>query len=171
MEIERPVSKQPIPAHAKRVFTGKLFDVYQWEQDMYDGSTATFEKRKRPDTVIVYAVLPDGNIMLTKQEQPGKKAIIGAAGGRGADYRGWEAGHPTSKIDWVVYTFIAKGLKRVADMHLDAGEKIELMPVSFDKFLEIASDPDFIEQETVMKVLEARLDPEKLEELRVLFSA
>ena len=190
--IERPASRQPIPEHAKKVFSGELFDVYQWQQKMYDGSMATFEKLKRPDTVVVYAVLPDGKILLTKQEQPGKNAFIGAAGGRveaGEDVLAaakrelleetgyeaeelllWDARQPTSKIDWAVYTFIAKGAKKVADMNLDAGEKIELMPVSFDEFLDIASDTHFIEQETMIRVLAARLDPEKLAELRMLFS-
>src|SRR5215467_9321922 len=32
-----------IPEHAERVFQGKIFDVYQWPQKLYDGSTATFE--------------------------------------------------------------------------------------------------------------------------------
>lgn len=49
MKIERPKSKQPIPENAKLVFKGKIFDTYQWEQEMYDGSRVTFEKIKRPD--------------------------------------------------------------------------------------------------------------------------
>ncbi|MFA7310091.1 MAG: NUDIX hydrolase [Candidatus Paceibacterota bacterium] len=193
MDIKRPDSKQPIPEHAKKVFSGELFDVYQWEQPLYDGTTAIFEKLKRPDTVIVYPILPDGRILLTEQEQPGKRPFVGTAGGRvdkGEDILAaakrelleetgyeagewilWDARHPTGKIDWVVYTFVAKGLKKVADMDLDGGEKIELKPVLFDEFLAIASDLDFIEKETVPKVLEARLYPEKLEQLRKLFSA
>ncbi len=31
MKIERPQPKQPIPEHAKRVFRGVIFDVYQWD--------------------------------------------------------------------------------------------------------------------------------------------
>src|SRR3989338_338565 len=82
MDIQRPQSKQPIPPHAKRVFQGVIFDVYQWEQEMFDGTRAIFEKLKRPDTVVVFPVLPDGKIILTEQEQPGKKPFIGATGGR-----------------------------------------------------------------------------------------
>ena len=70
MKIKRPVSNQPIPKHAKRVFKGVIFDVYQWKQKMYDGSFKTFEKIKRPDTVIVFPVLDNGKILLTKQSQP-----------------------------------------------------------------------------------------------------
>ncbi len=82
MEIHRPQSKQPIPEHAQKVFEGIMFDVYQWEQKMFDGSAATFEKLVRPDTVVVFPVLPNGNILLTEQEQPEKEPFIGAAGGR-----------------------------------------------------------------------------------------
>ena len=82
MNIERPKSKQPIPERAKRVFKGVIFDIYQLEQEMFDGSRAIFEKLKRPDTVVVFPVLPDGKIILTEQEQPGTELFIGATGGR-----------------------------------------------------------------------------------------
>src|SRR3989344_1513944 len=82
MKIQRPESKQPMPDDAKKVFNGKIFDVYQWEQELYDGTKVTFEKLKRPDTVVVFPVLDDGRIILTEQEQPNKKNFIGATGGR-----------------------------------------------------------------------------------------
>ena len=73
MEIKRPKSKQPIPDNAKKVFGGVLFDVYQWEQELFDGTKTIFEKLKRPDTVVVFPVLDDGKILLTEQEQPGNR--------------------------------------------------------------------------------------------------
>ncbi|MEK7496313.1 MAG: NUDIX hydrolase [Patescibacteria group bacterium] len=191
MEIIRPPSKQPIPPHAKKVFSGVMFDVYQWEQEMFDGTKATFEKLKRPDTVVVFPVLPDGGILLTEQEQPGKGSFVGTTGGRvdkgesvitaakrelleesgyeSEEFILWDARHVTSKIDWVIYTFIAKGLNKVAEMKLDAGEKIILKPVSFDEFMEIAISKNFEEKEIVSKIYEAKLYPEKKEELRKLF--
>ncbi len=192
MEIKRPKSKQPIPDSAKKVFSGKIFDVYQWEQELFDGSKETFEKLKRPDTVVVFPVLPDGRIMLTEQEQPGKEPFIGATGGRvdeGEDILDaakrelleesgytadhfvlWNSQQPLSKIEWAVYIFIAKGIKKVADLNLDAGEKIKLKPVTFDELLELGSNKDFYEKEIISELLEAKLHPEKKEELRKLFS-
>ncbi len=192
MVIKRPESKQPIPKNAEKVFSGKLFDVYQWEQELFDGSKTVFEKLKRQDTVVVFPILPDGRILLTEQEQPGKKTFIGATGGRvdeGEDVLAaaerelleesgyaadefilWDAQQPLSKIDWAVYTFVAKGLKKVAEPNLDAGEKITLKPVTFDEFLKLSSDKNFYEKEIINKILKARLDENKLEKLRKLFS-
>jgi len=185
------MSKQPIPEHADCVFQGVMFDVYQWDQVMYDGSTARFEKLKRPDTVVVFPVLPDGRILLTEQEQPGKRPFVGAAGGRvdpgeevldaakrelleETGYAAdtlllWDAVQPASKIEWAVYTFIAKDVHKVTEMALDAGEKISLRPTTFDDFLHVATSGSFAEVEVVPKVYEALLDSEKMRALRALF--
>lgn len=193
MDIQKPKSNQPIPENAKCVFKGVMFDTYQWEQEMYDGTKAVFEKIKRPDTVVVFPVLPDGRIILTEQEQPGKEPFIGATGGRvdegediltaakrelleesgyeAEEFILWDAQHPVSKIDWVVYTFIAKGLKKVSDMNLDAGEKIKLLPLSLEELIRVATDENtyFAEKEVVVKILEAKIDSKKMEELKELF--
>lgn len=188
MKIIKPVSKQPLPKSAKRVFKGKIFDVYQWKQKMFDGSYETFEKLKRPDTVIIFPVLNNGNIILTRQEQPGKKPFIGAAGGRvdkkesildaaqrelleetgykADEFIIWKTLQPISKIEWSVYIFIARKLKKVSELNLDVGERIELINVNFDKFLIIASGNNFYEQEVYRDVVEALMDKNKKEKLR-----
>lgn len=191
MTLIRPESRQKMPTNASLVFKGKLFDVYQWQQQMYDGTYETFEKLKRPDTVVVFGVLDDGSILLTKQEQPGKSSFIGAAGGRVDEGEGieeaaarelleetgyraremklWHSEQPVSKIDWAVYTFIAKGLEKVDDQRLDAGEKITLYPVTFEEFVDTALRNEFTEREIVKYIYEAKIDEQKLKELRDLF--
>ena len=192
MKIIRPKSKQPIPDHAECVYTGKIFDVYQWQQQMYDGSTETFEKLKRPDTVVVFPILDNGTILLTEQEQPGKEPFIGACGGRvddgekilnaakrelleesgyeASNYILWKSMHTASKIDHVVYFFIAKGCKKMTNQSLDAGEKIKLKPVTFDELLQMARNPKFMEKEIISDFYEALLDKEKYVELKNLFA-
>ena len=193
MYIERPKARQPIPENAKRVFKGIIFDVYQWEQKMYDGSVQIFEKLKRPDTVVVFPVLPDGKIILTEQEQPGKGPFIGATGGRAdegedildaakrelleesgyeaKEFVLWDAQQPVGKIEWAVYTFIAKGLEKIADIHPDAGEKIKLITVTLDELIDLVvkQEKHFYEQEIVLKLFEAKFIPQKRRELEELF--
>src|SRR5262249_7028087 len=82
MNIERPQPKQPLPPDAKCVFKGILFDVYQWEQKMFDGTTATFEKLKRHDTVLVIPVTTGKKIIMLEQEQPARPPFISFPGGR-----------------------------------------------------------------------------------------
>jgi len=192
MKIDRPKSKQTLPENAKKVFEGVMFDVYQWQQEMYDGTKSTFEKLKRPDTVIVFPILENGKILLTKQEQPCKEPFIGAAGGRvdiGEDileaakrelleetgyvaenFILWKSLQPISKIEWAVYVFVAKKLKKVSDITPDAGEKIEVIEVNFDEFVKIVLQENFYEQEVYRDIVEAMFNDRKKDELRQLLS-
>ena len=176
-----------IPLQAKKVFTGKIFDVYQWEQEMYDGSTHTFEMLKRPATVQVIPVA--GNeILLSYEEQPMKPRSYSLFGGRqepgedplvcakrelleetGFESDDWELYRQyefPGKIDWTVYLYIARGCRKVAEQHLDAGEKIEIKPVSFETFLDIVTDEKFWGQEISNHFLRLQQDKIKLEAFR-----
>ncbi|HEU5187641.1 MAG TPA: NUDIX domain-containing protein, partial [Candidatus Saccharimonadales bacterium] len=82
MDLQRPLPEQPIPDTAKQVFAGRIFDVYQWPQQLYDGTEVTFEAIRRPDSVNILPITSEGKIVLTKQEQPGMEPFIGALGGR-----------------------------------------------------------------------------------------
>ena len=57
----------------------------------------------------------------------------------------------------------------MAEQHLDAGERITATPVTFDEFVEIALGEKFYEMEIKLKLLEAKADPKKMDEIRRLF--
>ncbi|MFA6423975.1 MAG: NUDIX hydrolase [Candidatus Magasanikbacteria bacterium] len=148
-----------IPRQAKKVFTGEIFDIYQWPQKMFDGSTATFEMIKRPDTVQIIAI-QDGKIITTKEFQPGHKRDHGLIGGRvdrgekpfaaakrelleesGMISKKWsliKKYEPVHKMEWTVYYYVARDCKIIAKQNLDAGEKITLCQKTFEQFVEDA---------------------------------
>ncbi len=184
MNIDRPAPKQSMPENALKVFTGKLFDVYQWEQEGYDGQKRIFERVRRDDTAIVIPVTEDGKIILIEEEQPGKKPFIGTVGGRidegedplfaakrelleetGYEAQDWKflkAHQPMAKMDWAIYTFVANNCKKVSEQNLDGAEKIKPIELSFDAFIETASAENFNEIDIRLRVLEAKADPKKL---------
>jgi 8-oxo-dGTP pyrophosphatase MutT (NUDIX family) len=183
MEIQRPKTFFNWPEGTKRVFKGKIFEVYQWEQPLFDGGVATFENLKRPDTAEVIPILPDGHILLINQEQPTTGQYLSTIAGRmeedeeplaaiqrelleetgyeAVEWSLWDAYQPVRKIDWAVYTFIAKGLHKVAEPNLDGGEKIDLYPVSLDEFLRLALRGDIVGGQALVEICEAYVNPEK----------
>lgn len=186
--INRPEPLQKLPQSAKRVFKGIIFDVYQWKQEQFDGTKRTFEMLRRPDTVIVIAVTEDKKIIVIKQEQPGKAVFIGMLGGRvdegedplsaakrelleesGMTSDNWsvlDAQQVTSKIDWVIYTFIARGVKRIKVQKLDSGEKISLQEMTWEEFVSLVSREDFLDIGLSNLFLRAQLDPQVLAKLK-----
>lgn len=177
-----------VPKEAKKVFSGVIYDVYQWPQEMFDGSFQTFEMLGRPDTVKTLVVLTEEEarklrnaqvssevgpkLVVTKQEQPRKDCFYDYPGGRmdaedadelvaakrelleetGLKMRDWKlirVKQPFNKTDWLVYTFLATGLEAQVEQSLDAGEKIELVAMSFDEAVALAKTPEsrFLEEE------------------------
>ena len=59
---------EKIPPHATCVFQGILFDVYQWQQEMFDGSFRTFEKIRRR-TIGAQVIATRGDRIFYSQEQ------------------------------------------------------------------------------------------------------
>jgi ADP-ribose pyrophosphatase YjhB (NUDIX family) len=192
MDITRPAPHQPIPPHAQRVYAGAIFEVYQWEQELFDGSKAIFERLRRPDTVGVFPVLPDGSIVIVKEEQPGTDSYVSILGGRmelgeapdaavlrelreesgyaARELALWDAQQPVNKIDWAVYTFIAKGIEKAGEQQLDAGERVELLTVSLDELIELVAAGACSVREVAPHFLEAKWNPEKRAELAKLFA-
>lgn len=186
----RPPSNQLIPEHAKKVFSGILFDVYQWEQELYDGSTTTFEKLKRRDSVVMVPVLPSGNLLVEEDTQPGRNPVLTFPGGQaegGEDPKEaglrelleetgytsddvvlWKAVQPASKIDWSIFIFVARNAQKVSEPLDQAGEKIETREVSLDELYDVVLDPRFQNKEIQLEVALSRYDEEKREALKKL---
>lgn len=180
-----------IPPQAKRVFKGQIFDVYQWEQKMYDGSTHTFEKIVRPDTVLIIPVTEDGKIIICEQEQPhrdkpylslisgrveegeppeeaAKRELLEETGFEAKELVLWDEYSPGTKIGWTIYTYVAKNCKKVAEQNLDPGEKIRCDYISFDEFIELLVNKKVDNIHLTVKALEAKLHPEKMKEIKSL---
>lgn len=94
-----PKNAKLIPKNARKVFTGEIYQVFQWPQKMYDGSTATFEMLGRPDTVKTIAIVTPEELaelngakktkddnepkaIITRQKQPRTDWFYDFPGGR-----------------------------------------------------------------------------------------
>lgn len=181
-----------LPKNAKRVFKGIIFDVYQWEQEMLDGSKATFEAISRPPTVDVITIVGD-KILLNKEEQPFLGEFVDVQGGicdeneeplftakrelleeTGYESNTWELyySHPyiVKKLLWGHYIYVAKNAKKVTGQNLDnGGEKIEPLLVTFDEFLEIAEKKEFRNKTLRELLFRAKHTPGEIDKIKKLF--
>lgn len=178
-----------LPPNAKKVFTGVVFDVYHWDQEMFDGTTETFEILERQASVNVVATVGDKIIVLW-QEQPRVSLFPGIPGGgieedelpeeatrrelleeSGFSSESLELWQLTNsggrKIIFPDYLFIARNCQKVAEQKLDAGEKITVSLVSFEEFLELGHRTDFSGPlQLKFDIYEALLHPDKKEAMR-----
>lgn len=147
-----------IPPHAQKVFEGVIFDVYQWEQEMFDGTFQTFEVLKRRDGVNVIAQMHDGTLVLIEELQPNwntphiglpagsseegetmletaKRELLEETGIASDDWREWFVSSPASKIEWNIHIFIAKNAYKKTEPALEPGEKITTRFVTKEEFV------------------------------------
>ncbi|OGL35075.1 hypothetical protein A3F65_01910 [Candidatus Saccharibacteria bacterium RIFCSPHIGHO2_12_FULL_47_16b] len=155
MKKTAPKDAVLIPKQAKQVFAGQIFDVYQWPQKMFDGSSATFEMLKRPDTVIAICIVED-RILVIDYEQPNVGERVAFPAGRvdesdsstleatkrevkeetGYQFSDWRLVYvyqPHVKLEWFVYFYLALDGQKKTEPKLDSGEKITVRLVSFDE--------------------------------------
>lgn len=150
-----------IPKDAKCVFKGIIYDIYQWQQELYDGSFTTFEMAKHVDAVSVIPVLDNDQIVILHEQQPRDKPRTTFPGGHldpgetplhaairelqeetGMRFKDVklvaidDAGN--TKLDWWIYRFVATGFIEEVDTKFDPGELIEREIVSFDRVKELA---------------------------------
>lgn len=176
-----------IPENANKVFQGEIFEVFQWPQTMFDGTTATFEMLKRADTTQAIAVTTDKKILVLDEQQPSKGHYISLPGGRvepkedlikgmerelleetGYVFKSQElflSNRPYTKIDWNIYTFILKNCTKITEQKLDPGEQITVKLYTFDEFVELALN-GFGDVALENLFLKAKLDSKLMLELR-----
>lgn len=148
-----------VPDSADKVFKGIVFDVYQWEQELYDGSHAKFEMLKRVDTVSAICVVDD-RIVVLDEEQPLRGRKLSFPGGRvdpddkstqaaiqrevheetGYSFKNWKlikVFQPQVKNEYFIHIFIAFDVIGLDAAHVDPGEKIEVKLLDFDSVKEL----------------------------------
>lgn len=178
-----------IPKDAQLVFKGILFDVYQWQQEMFDGTKATFERLRRKPSVNILPITHDGMIMLNEEEQPDRESFLSTPGGQvdgeeapedaakrelleETGHKGkfelWMESQPYGvKIDWTVYNYIARDVIKISEQKLDAGERIKPYMVSFDEFVDtVLNNKNFRNVEMTLAVMNAMRKPDGLQELK-----
>lgn len=185
--------KNDLPEGAKLAYKGKIFEIWQWEQKMYDGSTETFETLGRSDTVEMVAVVGD-KIMIEEQEQPDRaESFLSLPGGRiddenvdpvleakremleetgyvSDDWASWCSITPHHRVAYSIHYFLARNCRKVAEQTLDNGERIRLRFVTFNEMLDLSDDPSFRGSETVKLFLRLRLDKKMREDFhKILF--
>jgi ADP-ribose pyrophosphatase len=153
-----------IPDNATKVFEGVIFDVYQWQQEMFDGTFSTFEALRKRNSVTVIAVVGD-KVIINEEEQPAQVPFLALPGGmceKGVlpledttrelleetgystdDWQEWFVSDPLKygRMEWNNHYFIARHCKKTDEQKLDSGEKIKVTLVSFEEFLEFRHNP------------------------------
>lgn len=186
--MTKELAKKYLPEHAHCVFEGVIFDVYHWQQEMFDGSFSTFEAIIREGTVQLLCINEDSTITLFEERQPHfDKPLISLPGGqidKGENPEvaakrelkeelGWEGSlelwrvtGSSKKIIWPTYFYIVRKCRKVCEPELDSGEDIIPFNVSFEEFLEYCEDKRFRNKALRDVVFRIKQDPEELKKLK-----
>jgi len=181
--------KKSIPKNAKRVFRGEIFEVWQWQQKMFDGTTETFEKVKRPDTLQIIPVV-GRKILIEKQEQPGHSQFLSLAGGRrdnnesplqaakrelleetGYSSKDWllfQKEYQLGHVVFTIYTYIARNCFKKNNPNLDSGERITTKFVNFNQFLALSDNKLFRNHDFVNTLLRIKMDSKRKKQFQNL---
>lgn len=180
-----------IPEHAKKVYSGILFEIWQWEQRLFDGSTTTFEEARRQGAAKVLAVAGE-NIVLCKELQPGhENAYITLPGGRldggetslegakrelkeelGLQSNDWEllfTRRPMFHVEMDYRVYIARDCKKTGETETSAGEKTVPYPVTFEELLKLGTSDEWFNDDLKVILLRASYDKNAREALRKKF--
>lgn len=180
-----------IPPHAEKVFSGVRMDIYQWDQELYDGSMTRFERVRFRDGAFVIWVLGDGRILMTEQWQPARhdvffslpggwfdtvdedplecaqRELYEETGYESDDYELWVVAEWSVNLIGYTYFYIARNcVIRRPHHNPDAGEKIRVFTTDIDEFLSLALDPRFTHSMLIPHMLMSRYESEKYREFQ-----
>ena len=181
----------PPPSNAKRLHHGPIVDLWQWEQEMFDGTTEIFECVTRQDTVAVIPFINPDTVLLTKQSQPHREPFFDFPGGRvdkgethldaakreleeetGSRAEHWMEWHNLNNNGMNRFDeslFIATGLHDGSGAHFDAGEKIELIPTPWANLKDMCLKRQLRQPNIMLAILAMHLDPEINARLKAFF--
>lgn len=156
---------------------------------MFDGTVETFERLRRPNTANIIALVGD-RVLVQTQRQPdsvedftslpggrvdageheleaAKRELLEETGYTSDDWQLWHQVSPIGKIEWTIYTYIARNCRFAQPPQLDKGEEITSRLLDFEEFLMLSEDKSFYEEELVRQMIKCRFDPQKKEELKL----
>ena len=170
----------PAPNHASQKYSGELIQVWNWEQELFDGTSHTFECVIRPDAVTVIPFLNRDTVLLTKQEQPGKEPFMDFPGGRidpgefaeqaamreleeetgysAATIFEWQHKKHAGIVRFEETLFLAQ-LGSRGEMHQDPGEKIEVIKLPWKEVVQLCLDQRLRNISAMMLVLQVTFNP------------
>jgi len=156
-----------VPDEAKCVYTGIIFDVYQWEQQLFDHTYATYEMVKRLDSINAICIVND-KIVILDEEQPHQGSRLSFPLGKvdrtdqstlvaakrevseeiGYSFSNWrlvQVRQYHKKIEWFIYTYLAWGVEDKKSPQQEGGEKIKMRLESLEKVKAFTREPnDFL---------------------------
>jgi ADP-ribose pyrophosphatase len=181
-----------LPDNAKLMFEGVRYNVWQWEQQLFDGSTVIFEAASRADCVTIIGTVGD-KILVLQEEQPGQPPFLALPGGhcegldsaeKTAKYKlELEAGYKAevftkwfvAPYGWVIgdnHFFIAKNVVETGNRRQDPGDKITPKLITFDEFLDFRKTSEIRNRELLPMLERAANNAEEKQKLYdLLFSS
>ncbi|MEN9852187.1 MAG: hypothetical protein RI996_130 [Candidatus Parcubacteria bacterium] len=181
--------KSQIPKTAIKVFEGVVFEVWQWEQEQFDGSFKTFEMLSRTDSVTMIVTVAGEKILLLDEEQPGRapfitlpagelekdelpligamRELIEETGYTSDDWEEWYQSGIGSRIAYTNHFYIARNAQKTVEQHLDnGGEKITVREIDFEQFIALKDEQHFRNKDLLHILEKAAGNKEFKENLR-----
>ena len=170
----------------KKVYEGEIIRVFEYEVTLFNEKKKIFECVERLDSVQIIASI-DNKILINIEMQPDFDgeyyALPGGMVERGEDrlesanrelfeetgYKGdlteWYIKEYEGKVRFKTGYYVASNLSKQGKVHLDAGEKLKTVLVSYDEFIDIVLNKQFRNRDFRSKIIECLYFKEDLKKL------